>query len=119
MVDISAALAAWSGSASELLGIVHGAARNADRAGHDWRDVVNGLRPLTSLLWKSMPAREKARFLRHARPFWDIHRHRAPEEVVSVIERLRSSGQLTIRAGRIRYFEADRDQVEDVLLCQM
>ena len=65
--------------------------------GHRLEAVVDGLRPDTSSLWSGFSDTERRRFASHARPFWDIHRHRAPQEVVSVIERLRSSGQLTVR----------------------
>jgi uncharacterized NAD(P)/FAD-binding protein YdhS len=44
--------------------------------GVDWRDVINALRPITSQIWQNLPLAEKARFLRHLVPYWDIFRHR-------------------------------------------
>ena len=31
-------------------------------------------------MWQRLPAREKRRFLRHVRPYWDVHRHRLPSK---------------------------------------
>jgi uncharacterized NAD(P)/FAD-binding protein YdhS len=50
------------------------------RAGIPWRDVVDGLRPLTILLWQNWSAQDQARFLKRLWPWWNIHRHRhAPQ----------------------------------------
>ncbi len=49
---------------------------NCRRTGGDWRSVVDGLRPHTALLWRSMPPAERQRFLTRLRPFWEVHRHR-------------------------------------------
>lgn len=67
----------------------------------DWRDVIASIRPLTPALWQRLPDQERARFLRHVRPYWDGHRHRAAPEIASAIEALRQRGQLTVRAGRL------------------
>ena len=37
-----------------------------------WRAAVDSLRPHSQLLWQSLSASEKRRFLRHARPWWDV-----------------------------------------------
>lgn len=42
----------------------------------DWRDVINGLRAVTPLIWGKLPTEERARFLRHVLPYWDVARHR-------------------------------------------
>jgi uncharacterized NAD(P)/FAD-binding protein YdhS len=54
-----------------------------------------------------MSLRDRAAFLRHARPWWDVHRHRMAPEVAVRIARARACGQLVVRAGRIRSYEAD------------
>jgi len=70
--------------------------------GVDWRAAVDSLRPVTQALWASWLDDSKARFLRHARPWWDVHRHRIAPEAAYVIDRWRSEGRLTVIAGRIR-----------------
>ncbi|RST31850.1 hypothetical protein HMF7854_14145 [Sphingomonas ginkgonis] len=42
----------------------------------DWRSCVDALRPHSHALWQSLSEADRRRFLRHARPWWDIHRHR-------------------------------------------
>ncbi len=77
---------------------LHAAAR---AAGDDWRSVVDALRPVTDYIWRSLPAAERGRFLRHLRPFWDVHRHRSAPPAAEAIDREIAQGRLTVRAGRI------------------
>ncbi len=62
--------------------------------GGDWRSVVDALRPRTQALWAGLPTDERRRFMRHLRPYWDVHRHRAAPHVAAQVEELRRSGQL-------------------------
>jgi uncharacterized NAD(P)/FAD-binding protein YdhS len=73
-----------------------------------WQSVIDSLRPLTARLWQDLPAWEQARFLRHLRPWWDVHRHRAAPPVAQEIEHLVAKGWLQFRAGRILGIEAGR-----------
>lgn len=66
-----------------------------------WRAAVDSLRPHSHRLWQSLDACEQRRFLRHARPWWDVHRHRIAPEVAATIARLVAEGRLEIMAGRI------------------
>ncbi len=83
--------------------------------GRDWRSVLGAARPLTPFLWKQLDLRERARFLRHVRPWWDVHRHRAAPETARAIERMREQGELRVRAGRILAL-AERGDGVDVRL---
>lgn len=67
----------------------------------DWRLVVDSIRPITQMMWSAADADKRARFLRHLRPFWDVHRHRLAPEVADRIDALVASGQLHFRAGKI------------------
>jgi len=75
----------------------------------DWRLVVDSIRPITQMMWASADGEKRARFLRHLRPFWDVHRHRLAPEVADRIDALVASGQLRFRAGKIAEVTADRD----------
>jgi uncharacterized NAD(P)/FAD-binding protein YdhS len=77
-------------------------ARQATARGDDWRRVVDRLRPFTQDVWQSLSAADKARFLRHLRPWWDVHRHRMAGVVADRIEAARTAGQLLVHAGRIQ-----------------
>jgi uncharacterized NAD(P)/FAD-binding protein YdhS len=79
--------------------------RRAREQGHDWRSVMDTMRPLVQALWLALPEPDRKRFLRHLRPYWDIHRHRMAPQIAHEIDALRAAGRLTITAGRI--LEAD------------
>lgn len=66
-----------------------------------WRAAVDSLRPHSQALWQALDEREQRRFLRHARPWWDVHRHRIAPEVAERIRRLAEMGRLEIVAGRV------------------
>lgn len=93
------------GRARDLLREVRSAARAAEGRGGDWRDAVNALRSVTPRLWSALPDNERRRFLEHLAPFWNTHRHRAPQSVAEGIERLRSDGRLRPLAARVRAAE--------------
>ena len=85
----------------KLLSQVRAACVAAERVGAGWRAAIDGLRPHTQRLWQEMPRPERARFLRHVRPWWDVHRHRCAPQVAERIEAARTRGQLEIIKGRI------------------
>ena len=66
-----------------------------------WRAAIDGLRPHSQLLWQSLDADQQRRFLRHARPWWDVHRHRIAPEVAATLARLVGEGRLEVMAGRV------------------
>ncbi|MBO9708824.1 MAG: FAD/NAD(P)-binding protein [Caulobacter sp.] len=74
--------------------------REAARQG--WRQAVDALRPRTQALWASWSPAQRAAFLRHARPYWDVHRHRLAPSVAERMAGLLQAGTLRIVAGRIR-----------------
>jgi uncharacterized NAD(P)/FAD-binding protein YdhS len=48
-----------------------------------------------------MTLEQKRRFCRHARAYWDVHRHRMAPEVERHVAAMRSSGRLEVIAGRV------------------
>lgn len=85
----------------DLLRLVRQEVRKAQAQGIDWRGVIGSLRPVTQQIWESLPIAERRRFLRHGRPYWDVHRHRAAPEIGKCIDDQRSSGKFHLHAGRI------------------
>ncbi len=75
--------------------------RDAASRGQDWRSVMDAIRPLVQDLWIALDEDDRRRFLRHLRPYWDVHRHRMAPEIAREIERLRAEGRLSTHAGRI------------------
>ena len=92
-------------------GLVAAVRRAARTPGSNWRGVVGALRGATPGLWQEMSLAERARFLRHARPYWDIHRHRAAPETREAIERMWQAGEFQVRAGRVLRYEPTADGV--------
>lgn len=72
-----------------------------------WREMMEGLRPITADLWaKANPATRRG-IVRHLRPWWDVHRHRIAPRIGVFIDRLLSEGRLSVVAGRVREITAD------------
>lgn len=68
---------------------------------HGWRETMDSLRPHTRQIWRAMDLAQKRRFLRHARPWWDVHRHRIAAPVATALAAEIEAGSLTVLAGRI------------------
>jgi len=85
--------------------VVHRHIKHLDSKG-DWRQVIDSLRPITSNLWQRLNSTERERFMRHLRPFWEVHRHRASPETGLAIEQLLNNGWLKVCAGRLLSAEA-------------
>lgn len=77
----------------------------------DWRQTLDALRSRTPTLWQAMTPDQRAQFLRHARRYWEVHRHRIPPQIARRISELRDAGLLRIHAGRVRSIEASESGV--------
>ena len=75
--------------------------RENQKAGVDWRDVVDGLRPFNQRIWQNWPASAKRRFVEHTKAWWDIHRHRMAPEVYAKVTEAVQSGRIRLVAGRV------------------
>ncbi|GHC96628.1 hypothetical protein GCM10019060_26750 [Novosphingobium pokkalii] len=74
-----------------------------------WRHAIDELRPHTHALWQAHDGAAQARFLRHARPWWDVHRHRMAPAIAQRINALRVQGRLAVIAGNLVSVEAQPD----------
>lgn len=98
-----------------LLALSRAVRREVARAGAEavgWRSVVDAIRPLLPELWQGLDAADRRRFLRHLRPLWEVHRHRAAPPVAAAIEAARQRGQLRILRGRLEDVAAERGRLE-------
>jgi uncharacterized NAD(P)/FAD-binding protein YdhS len=68
---------------------------------HGWRTAIDALRPATQDLWRGWSLERRAAFLRHARAFWDVHRHRLSPQVAERLARMRAEGRLRVLAGKL------------------
>jgi uncharacterized NAD(P)/FAD-binding protein YdhS len=121
--DLSKLLTTWLDPAApltirQLVATLRRHILAADEAGIDWRQAIDGIRPGISQLWARLNSTERGRFLRHVRPFWEIHRHRMSPAVVDSIHRLRQNKTLEIAAGAVVSAKADADGVDITLSCR-
>lgn len=73
----------------------------ARRAGHDWRDAIDGVRDHVQAAWRALPVHERRRFLRDRLRPWELRRHRMAPGVAAQVRALRAEGRLLVRAGRV------------------
>lgn len=77
----------------------------------DWRRRFDSLRPVTQALWKSLGDDERGRFLRHLRPWWDIHRHRLAPRMALRLQAWQA-GRLNVVAGRLLELRAQGGEAQ-------
>ena len=71
------------------------------KAGGDWRSVMNALRVHVPAIWPQASLSDKQRFLRHALPYWNIHRHRVNQQIANLLAQKTVNGQLNVIGGRL------------------
>ena len=76
-------------------------AAQARRAGIPWQNVMERIRPLGQMLWRSLSHEDQRRFLRHAVRYWDVHRHRIAAPVHDCLQALLRNGQLHLHRARL------------------
>ncbi|WP_428683128.1 FAD/NAD(P)-binding protein [Reyranella sp.] len=86
------------------------------RAGLGWPGLMQLLRPHNNELWHGLDLDQRRRFLRHLRPWWDIHRHRVAPHIGEQIDAARARGQLSIVSGRIEIGRTTDDEVEVTII---
>lgn len=91
-----------TGNLRAMVRVIRRGVRDAVAHGAGWQAVFDALRPIVPELWRALPGPERARFLRHVRPFWEVHRHRLAPGTARTIAGLRQAGKLTVSAGHVR-----------------
>jgi uncharacterized NAD(P)/FAD-binding protein YdhS len=82
----------------------------------DWRAALGALRPATPHIWQGFTPRQQAQFLRLARRYWDIHRHRMSTEVAHEFAHRQATGAIVVRRGDGRQL-AESGTFDAVVLC--
>jgi uncharacterized NAD(P)/FAD-binding protein YdhS len=109
--DIQPLLQAMGRSTRSYLRALRRHVHDRTEVGDDWRDVLASLRPHTPALWQRLSEAERARFLRHVQPYWDVLRHRCAPEPFARYSELREAGQVRVVAARILAYEEDGEGV--------
>ena len=63
--------------------------------------MIDDLRPHVRDIWLSWSQGERRAFLRHLRPWWDVHRHRLAPSVARQLSTMIRARDLTLRAGEV------------------
>ncbi|MCD9032079.1 FAD/NAD(P)-binding protein [Luteimonas sp. Y-2-2-4F] len=71
------------------------------RDGRPWQWLMQALRPHGVALWRSLGDADRARFLRHAVRYWDVHRHRIAPEAAAVLDAMIARGDLSLAQARL------------------
>lgn len=84
------------------------------RASEDgrWREAIDALRPHVRTIWQGWSQVERRSFLRHLRPWWDVHRHRLAPSVARRVGLMLRSRELVVRAGEIEALAPNRENIE-------
>jgi len=77
-----------------------------------WRAAIDSLRPHSHALWQGLSLSDQRRFMRHVRPWWDVHRHRIAPQVADTVHRMIAEGRLEVIAGRITAASAVDDGID-------
>jgi uncharacterized NAD(P)/FAD-binding protein YdhS len=89
--------------AGDLLGMMREVRARMREVG--WAEAMDEIRPFNQRAWRNATEQERGRFLRHLRPWWDVHRHRTARDVGLQISALVDKGRLRVAAGRIEVVE--------------
>jgi uncharacterized NAD(P)/FAD-binding protein YdhS len=89
------------GQLSDALKVFRREVRAIASRGEPWQYAIDRLRARTPDLWRRLSLEQQRRFLRHLRPWWDVHRHRAAPQIAKQVEELQAAGRLRVLAGEI------------------
>jgi uncharacterized NAD(P)/FAD-binding protein YdhS len=110
--DVRSALDTARGSTRRLVRAFRQLARTVQCEGGDWREVLALARGQLPAQWRALDPAQRARFLRHVRSLWDVHRHRVPAAPLGAVRSLARSGALEVHAGRIDEVNTADDALE-------
>lgn len=96
-----------TGSPGEVLAMVRLASEDGQ-----WRETIDALRPQVRGIWEGWSQAQRQSFLRHLRPWWDVHRHRLAPSVARRVGLLMRSRELVVRAGEITSLVPTRENIE-------
>lgn len=94
---------------------LQGACAAARDDGKPWQAVLEAVRPHVASLWKRLPVAEREVFLRVHRSRWEIHRHRAPADLLAQLGAWEAAGVVRSHRGAVASAARRGARVEVVL----
>jgi len=95
----------------ELARIVREDARARIARGEPWHGAIDDVRDAAGELWHGLTVSDRRRFLRHLKPYYDVHRFRIPPQTRDIVREAEERGQLRFESGRIIGAEAVAETV--------
>jgi len=86
--------------------------REALDRGESWQEAVDSVRPHTHQIWRSLSSKDRARFVRSVRPYWEVLRHRAPADAHELILAWQKRDRIEIVAGTVASCRPDADGLD-------
>jgi uncharacterized NAD(P)/FAD-binding protein YdhS len=77
-------------------------------AGHDWREVIDGLRPYTVATWQGLSAADQCQVVERWASIWNVYRHRMAPAIAARVDDEIAGGGLRVQAtSRLEPIVAD------------
>ncbi|HSI91430.1 MAG TPA: FAD/NAD(P)-binding protein [Adhaeribacter sp.] len=89
--------------------------RQALSQGSTCEALIDTLRPKTQQIWQGLSLQDQQRFIRHLSSMWGVFRHRIAPQVADSIREMQESGQLLVKAGRVKALKPVPEGVEVTL----
>ncbi|PLR30177.1 FAD-dependent oxidoreductase [Chimaeribacter coloradensis] len=83
----------------------------AAELGVSWQAVLDEVRARGQQIWPSLSLKDQKQFLRHLRPWWDVHRYRIAPQVAAAIGNAQAEGRLQVLAARLQHLAPHGDAV--------
>ncbi len=98
-------------SAKKLLSKVRATISDAQAQGIPWQSVFDALRQHAPSLWQALPMRERQKFLRRLRRWYDVHRYRMPPQGAAILELGIGTGRVRAETGDLMSIRVDGQEL--------
>jgi uncharacterized NAD(P)/FAD-binding protein YdhS len=92
-----------------LVRFVRRDARERLARGEPWHGAIDDVRDAAGAIWNALGDDDRARFVRHVKPWYDSHRFRIPPQTAELLAEAERAGRLSFEAGRVEHAEATQD----------
>lgn len=91
------------GTLAQKMKALRANAKELEKNNAPWQSYFDFLRPHTADIWRSLSAVERKKFLRRLFTYWNIHRHRQPQESEAMLRKLEAEGRFAIHRAPVRW----------------
>jgi uncharacterized NAD(P)/FAD-binding protein YdhS/predicted metal-dependent enzyme (double-stranded beta helix superfamily) len=88
-------------SVKELFLYLRNEIRKQTEEGIHWSKIIDALRPYTVSLWQNFDKQEKKFFLSRLKQYWEVHRHRMPQQSTDILMEMKDANRLALISGTV------------------